>query len=101
MVPGVEGVADGADRAPEEEAVRDAVEPLGHAEEPLVALGRARLRSESVSAAAMRLGIGHQVEGRAVLEEASPLRVERDQVELAPQVAPRLGEDPARGRRAW
>ena len=45
------------------------------------------------SAVAIVVGVGVQVEHRAVLEERPPLRVERDQVELVVQVAAGLGED--------
>ena len=96
----VEHVADRADRPPEEEALRDLVQPLGEAQElagsppPRPSPG-----AKASSRAAIALEVGDQVERRAVLEEAPPLRVEGDEVELVVEVAAGLGEDPRRAPR--
>ena len=57
-----------------------------------------RARSAS-SVCAIAFDVLREVEHRAVVEEAAPLRVEPDEVEVILQVAPGLGEDAAQDRR--
>src|ERR1700760_4311497 len=73
-------VADTLDRSPEEEAFRHVVELAGEGEEIAIAVdaGR-RVLAERARHAGLVAG---EVEDRAVLEEAAPLRVERSEVEV-------------------
>ncbi len=90
---------DRAHRAPEEEALRDLVQPLGDVRGTAGSRRRPPSRARRRrAAAAIALEVGHQVERRAVVEEAAPLGVEPDEVELAPEVAAGLGEDPPEHR---
>ncbi len=77
---------------------RDVVQPRGEGEEAPVPRPGVRTRREGVERGRHPRRIGHQVEGRAVVEEAAPLRVEGEEVELALEVAPGLGEDPLQHR---
>ena len=97
----VDHVADAADRLPEEVAVGDAVQPLGEGEEVAIAVAGSTAGGERSSVAAMSSTFCDEVERRAVGEEAAPLRVEADQVEVVLQVAARPRRRCGAGPTAW
>ena len=55
---------------------------------------------ETLELRAHRRRVGREIERRAVLEEAAPLRVEPRRARRNPRAAGRLREDPAQHRRA-
>ena len=93
----VEHVTQTANRAPEEEAIRDAMQPGGvFHETPITCAGP---RGESVETGTHLVDVGPQVEGRAVGEERAPLRVDSDQLQVVVEPPARLGEDAGQDRR--
>src|SRR5205823_2046498 len=80
--PPVEQVAQPADGTPEVEAVGNVVHPAGEGEEVPVPPAGVTAGRELVQLAGHGLGVGDEVEDAAVVEEAAPLRVEGDQVEV-------------------
>jgi len=95
----IEHVANGADRPPEEVTLRDVVEPRRQVEEATITETGFSAWSQRIERSGHSLRVCVQVKNRAVHEEGSPLRVERNQVELILQVAPRRGEDSLQNRR--
>ena len=67
------------------------MQPLREGEEAAVAVGGPG--GEAVEGLRHRLGVFDEVEHRAVGEEAPPLRVEPDEVEVVVEIATRLRED--------
>ena len=69
------------------------MQALRDLEEVGVALRRVARGREPRQLPPHRVDVFAQVEGRAVVEEAAPLRVEADQVEVVLEPPPGLGED--------
>ena len=65
------------------------------ADEIVVALAGVRAGREPIERRGHRFRVLHEIQHRAVLEEAAPLRIEPDQVEVIFHPATRLGEDAA------
>ena len=90
---GVEHVFHAPDASPEEEFVREPVEPLRQRHESGVALSGAGAGGVGVERGLHLSDVGDQIERRAVGEKTPPLRIERDEIEGCFQLAARLGED--------
>ena len=86
----VEQIFDGL---PEEEPVRHVVQLRRELLEAAVAVADAAARREAVHAVRHRLDVLGEVDLRAVVEEAAPLRIEAAQVERFRHVPAGLGED--------
>lgn len=95
----IEHVANGADRPPEEVTLRDVVEPRRQVEKATITLTGFSAWSQRIERGGHSLRVCVQVKDRAVHEEAAPLRVKRNQLELILQVPPRLHEDSLENRR--
>ena len=82
IAPEIHGVAQALDWLPEEEALGYLVQPLRDLEELSIAFGAVIPRREPSELLLHGSDVFAQVERRAILEEAAPLRIEADEVEL-------------------
>jgi hypothetical protein len=95
----IDGVAQAVDRLPEVEAFGHLVQPLGDLEESSVSIGDAVARRERLELPPHAARIFLEVERRAVLEEAAPLRIKADEIELFLEPPVRFAEDA--GEHPW
>ncbi len=95
----LEHVADAADRFVEKVPLRNAVQPRAVVDEFAVAPAGIRARGKGIERSCHRLGVLREIEHRAVVEEAAPLRIEPHEFEVVLEPRARLGEDAAEHRR--
>lgn len=94
----LEHVADAADGFVEIVFLGDAVEPFGEGHQAPIAFAGSRVRREAVQLRDHPVRVLGQVEGRAILEEAPPLRVEAPEIEVVIEIAVGLGKDATQDR---
>ena len=93
VAPEIDGIAQALDRLPEEEALRHFVQTLRDLEEGRIALGDATAWCERLEFRPHSTDIFPEVERGAVREEAAPLRIEADELELVLEPPVRFAED--------
>ena len=95
----IEHVAQATNGLVEEETLRDVVQPLAELEEVEVTLAGIFAGRKTLEFSAHLFRLLLQVQHRAILKEAAPLRVEPDHVEVILHATTGLGEDAAQHRR--